>query len=107
MEKAYLIYEREDSKKNTIFIEQMIAAARGVEIELILAIADEIEQNIMDIPFNGALFVWNRTRNPEIAKKLESIGIKVFNRSTVNELTNSLCSLIKFKAFCDRSIFPL
>ncbi|WP_299510778.1 RimK family alpha-L-glutamate ligase [uncultured Rummeliibacillus sp.] len=96
MEKAYLIYEREDSKKNTIFIEQMIAAARGVEIELILAIADEIEQNIMDIPFNGALFVWNRTRNPEIAKKLESIGIKVFNRSTVNELANNKKETLKF-----------
>lgn len=92
MKKAYLLYEREDSKKNNVFIEQMIEAARKKGIELILVIADEIDLNMM----NEALFVWNRTRNPKITKKLEEDGIKVFNRSFVNELANDKKETLKF-----------
>ncbi len=42
------------------------------------------------------LFVWNRTRNAKIAKKLEMKGIKVFNRSFVNELANDKKSTLQF-----------
>lgn len=92
MKKAYLLYEREDSKKNIVFIEQMIKAARKKEIELVLVITDEIELNMM----NESLFIWNRTRNPNIAKKLETAAIKVFNRSFVNELANDKESTLNF-----------
>lgn len=74
----------------------MIEAARKEEIELILVIADEIDLNNVDVAFDKALFVWNRTRNPKIAKKLESIGIRVFNHSSVNELANNKKETLKF-----------
>lgn len=96
MKKAYLLYEREDSQKNNVFIEQMIEAARKVEIELILLIVDEIDLNMVDTTFDKVLFVWNRTRDPKIAKKLEMNGIKVFNSSSVNELANNKKNTLKF-----------
>lgn len=74
----------------------MIEAACKKEIELILVIVDEIDLNMMDTTFNEALFVWNRTRNSKIAKKLESIGIRVFNHSSVNELANNKKGTLNF-----------
>ncbi|MGX9135433.1 ATP-grasp domain-containing protein [Rummeliibacillus sp. JY-2-4R] len=97
MNNAYLLYEKQDAKKNRIFIEQMIDEAKKHEIELALVIIDE--NNHDDFPDNiisNPIFIWNRTRHAEIAKKLEMKGVKVFNRSIVNELANDKKSTLQF-----------
>jgi len=96
MKNAFLLYEHQDAEKNSIFIEQMIAAAKKHDIELSLVITDEIDLNFLDATIGESLFVWNRTRNAEIAKKLELTGIKVFNSSFVNGLANDKKNTIQF-----------
>ncbi|WP_397539483.1 RimK family alpha-L-glutamate ligase [Rummeliibacillus pycnus] len=96
MKHAYLLYEQQDAEKNGIFIEQVIEAAKKHDIELSLVITDGIDLNFLDTTFGEPLFVWNRTRNAQIAKKLELIGIKVFNSSFVNALANDKKNTLQF-----------
>ncbi|MGG0656752.1 ATP-grasp domain-containing protein [Rummeliibacillus pycnus] len=96
MKNAYLLYERQDAEKNQVFAEQMIEAAKKHEVELSLVILDEIDIDFWDTTHRQPLFVWNRTRNAKIAKKLELKGIKVFNSSFVNELANDKKSTLQF-----------
>ncbi len=93
MKSAYLLYEHQDAKKNKVFIEQMIDATQKQDIQLSLLIINEADwATKIDQP----LFVWNRTRNANIAKQLELAGIKVFNCSFVNGLANDKKSTLQF-----------
>ncbi|MER2106337.1 MAG: ATP-grasp domain-containing protein [Solibacillus sp.] len=80
---AYLLYEQKDAALNHAFITQLQQAARTQKIDLQLKILEHFEP-IAEQP----LFVWNRTRNHEIAAQFEARGIRVFNNSKTNKLAN-------------------
>lgn len=83
MIRGYLCYERQDAVINAMFIEQLQRAASAQQIELTLVYPDEIEQLPSDIAF-----VWNRSRQKEVARYFETLGIRVFNNSRTNEIAN-------------------
>lgn len=96
MKNAYILYKQQDAQKNHIFITQMIEAAKRHEIALSLVIVDGLDIKKWILTISNPLFVWNRTREAHIAKELELVGIKVFNRSFVNGIANDKKSTLQF-----------
>ena len=63
-----LIYTEEEARRNSFAVEKITGL---LEIPLVISERDEIPDNID--------FAVNRTDNAEIAKGLESRGVRVFN----------------------------
>ncbi|SOC02591.1 ribosomal protein S6--L-glutamate ligase [Ureibacillus xyleni] len=82
---GWLFYTEEDANKNLTFINELIHEARAQRIDLTLKF--EHEFNIQDL--TNVDFVWNRTRNDELALYFEQQNIKVFNNHYVNKLANN------------------
>ncbi len=86
---GWLLYEPEDAQKNRWFIDKIRSECDPVPLKLVypdsvpavlsLAAAEEKE-----LPS----FVINRSRNADIACKLESLGIRVFNPGKVTRIGN-------------------
>ena len=100
--KGYLLYEPEDAKKNTAFIEmfQKEAQLHNIALPLLLT-TDKGLQNKADMAHTGTNawkismqdleqpnFIINRSRIPSLSKALEQCGIHVFNSSKVCGICN-------------------
>ncbi|WP_312752959.1 ATP-grasp domain-containing protein [Rummeliibacillus suwonensis] len=98
MKHAYLIYEQQDVEKNKYFIKEMIETAKKYDIALSFITDDEVDGQLQfeNYTIDPLSFVWNRTRNPQIAKKLEQAGIKVFNNSFVSSIANNKKRTLQF-----------
>lgn len=94
---AYIIYNRFESKRNDWFINELIKEFKFLGIDLILLIEEELELTITKKPLllyqNKQIcfpkFVINRTNNYILALQIESMGIKVFNNSSVSHISNN------------------
>ena len=72
-----LIYTEEEARRNSFAVEKITGL---LEIPLVVSERDEIPNNID--------FAVNRTDNAEIAKGLESRGVRVFNPYSLSLLAN-------------------
>lgn len=84
MKKGILIYNRIDAKKNTWFIEYMKQCFLDDGIDLAFLFEEDFNETIM----NDIDFLIYRGRNHLTPLQFEQKGIKVFNRSKVNEIAN-------------------
>lgn len=93
MKQAYVLYSAEDAEKNKTFIEQLqhVGKRYGYTLTLLIDGKDLIEARTQD-----AAFVWNRTRNAELARLIEQRGIRVINRSEVNVIANDKIRAAQF-----------
>lgn len=109
---GWLIYSREDSIRNSDYIEWMLKEARLLNINLVLKIRENFIMGIKDsrsfikyTDMNEAVnenkvsfynsqsdnlpqFIVNRNIDTAFTKQLEIIGIKVYNNSFVSEICN-------------------
>lgn len=83
MIQGWLLYERADAELNKSFIHMLQEAARQKNCQLHLHLAD-------NIPHTGPLpdFIWNRTRNSQLAAHYYALGVKTFNIPVVNAIAN-------------------
>lgn len=79
--KGYVYYAQVDADKNALFIEDLQKEAEKIGIQLQLIVDDEM-------PDKDADFILFRGRNFELAKKFETAGWTVMNRSEVNRIAN-------------------
>lgn len=85
---CWIIYNKEDVKKNKRFIERMTEGLKEYDIDTEVVMIQEawdIEKLISEKKPDIAI---NRSRNFEIAYLLEDKGIKVYNRAKVTEIAN-------------------
>lgn len=79
---GWIIYNKEDAKRNERYIKWHIDKFKAEDIELKLVFTDEI--NFEFLP--GFAIV--RVIRPDITRKLEKVGVKCFNNSFVSEICN-------------------
>ena len=79
--KGYVYYARADANRNALFIEDLQKEAKKIGIQLQLIVDEEI-------PEEDADFILFRGRDYKLAKKFESAGWIVMNRSEVNRIAN-------------------
>lgn len=80
---GWLFYSEEDAKRNNSFINELIQEAFKQQIILELKLEHELKT------IESVDFVWNRTRNYQLAKIFENENITVFNNSLVNQIANN------------------
>lgn len=83
--KGYLVYKKEDVERNSKFIEELIAEAKKLAIDLTLLQDDQQ-------PDADACFILFRGRDYRVAQKFEHDGFRVFNRSEVSRIANNKLS---------------
>lgn len=102
--KGYLLYEPEDAKKNTGFIDMFLKEAQrcNVTLSLLLTTDSRLHAKSQTSAHTDASCSWqidmeklaypdfiiNRSRIPALSKALEQCGIHVFNNSKVCEICN-------------------
>ncbi len=95
--KGILIYDKESADYNRNGIAIYLKEAKKYDITLSLVYYEELNYGIRDnlffIDYEGKLltdldFAINRNRDYRLAKHLESMGIRVFNKSLVNRIGN-------------------
>lgn len=83
--KAYVYYESKDVEKNKLFIDDLMAEARKIDIDLQLLVDKEQ-------PEKDAAFILFRGRDFELAAVFEKAGFRVFNNSEVNRIAGNKLS---------------
>lgn len=80
---GWLIYSRAEAGRNSWFIGRLQEAARDWNIILDVKLEEELA-SLEDLPD----FVLYRGRDFTVSRKLESAGVRVFNRSEVSRIAN-------------------
>lgn len=97
MSRGWLVYNQEDYKKNKVYAKMLIeyGQVEGLEIQLLIreTLVLEIGKAGLIVSKEGQAlqvpeFVINRSRDVDLAKHLEYMGVKVFNSSQVTEVAN-------------------
>ncbi|WP_069997154.1 ATP-grasp domain-containing protein [Cellulosilyticum sp. I15G10I2] len=96
MIQGWLVYNTEDTIKNSYFINALITYAKASEINLKLVLREKIalgmEENVLSIAYEGKKslpqIVINRSRDSFFAKHLEIMGIRVYNAYRITHLCN-------------------
>ena len=91
-----LIYTEEEARRNSFAVEKITGL---LEIPLVISERDEIPDNID--------FAVNRTDNAEIAKGLESRGVRVFNPYSLSLLANDKQKCYEFMQKNGVEIMPI
>lgn len=98
MKRAWIIYQRKDAKHNRAYIKMYEEEGQKLGICFSLMyleefmIEDKTGKQILKYKGNDEMFpdfVVNRSRNAEIARCLELLGIKVYNSSEVTRICNN------------------
>ncbi len=93
---GWLIYEKESFIRNTSFADMLINDAKSMNINLSLKLNGELDfSHLPD-------FVIQRTYDFALSKKLEKLGVKVFNNSKVSYICNDKYNTYEF--FKDKNI---
>ncbi len=90
---GWMLYCREDAENNRAYIQWFQAEGKllGMMIELkILEDLDGLKQQALPD------FVLNRSRNAEIAEKLEALGVRCINSSLVTKIANDKAETYRF-----------
>ncbi len=97
---GWIIYNKEDAKRNENYIGWYINKFKENNIELSLVYTDEI--NFNSLPD----FAVVRAIRPDITKKLENSGVKCFNNGFVSEICNDKALTYKFVSENGIEILP-
>lgn len=91
MTKGFIIYSEEDVEKNRKFVSMCTEnfAKDHIVLELKVIRDDKWQEIIREAEREKISFVINRSRNYHISRKLEDMGIRVFNNSRVTEVCNN------------------
>lgn len=89
---GWIIYSTEDVEKNKYYIQMYQEKFKkyGTSLKLVIADSEEADKIGCDRFENYEYpdFAINRSRNADIAERLESVGVKVFNNSRVTRIAN-------------------
>lgn len=96
MKIAYLVYNKADAEKNTLFIEQLIEAALKQQLSLQLLLTEDHTVSQLVERCQDACFVFYRARNCDYVTSLEQANIHVVNSSHVNALANNKYMTLQF-----------
>lgn len=91
MIKGILIYDKLDLERNKAYIQWMIKEAKNFDLNIELVVLNHLNYDYIKEKY---LFAINRSRNYEVSEKLESLNIRVFNKSKFCILGND-----KIKAY--------
>lgn len=95
---AYIIYNDEEAKKNSGFIEMLKSECRKYDIALEYISFEKVNlmsESSFENKFKKIFFVINRTREYKLSLRFEKINVKVFHSSKITELGNN-----KYKTYC-------
>ena len=84
MKTGWLLYNRQDYEANRMFAAHMQVCAAPYAMRLSVVLSDAMENSLQTLPD----FVVSRQRNPHLSKRLEELGVPVFNPSRVCEICN-------------------
>ncbi len=100
---GWIVYYKEDAKKNNMFVQMMQDAFKAEHISLELKILDEewTQKEVISFvnesyEFEHPKFVLNRSRNAEVSEWLESKGVRVFNSAIVTDIANDKAKTYEF-----------
>ncbi len=91
--KAWLIYEKEGATRNRDYIDMHIEKGKRLGIEFLLVICD-----VEELPPSLPDFAIVRAMRPDITKKLEDMGIPVFNNYHVSSICNNKARTYEYLA---------
>lgn len=77
--KGAVYYNAQEAKRNHAFIEDLLKEAEALDMEL---------QLVTETPTKPFDFILFRDRDPELSAKLERVGYRLFNRSSVQAIAN-------------------
>lgn len=89
---AWLIYDKEGAKRNQDYIQYHIDAGKEWDIQFSLIMEDELVLPLESKPD----FAIVRTIRPQLSKKLEKEGIRIFNNAMVSEICNDKGKTIRY-----------
>ena len=80
-----LIYDKEGYNRNLWFINHLIELGEEKGVELKLVLDKEVDTVLKEC---SPSFIWVRTINPDLSKRLEDQGYKVINNATTSLICN-------------------
>lgn len=94
--RGWLVYRSADARANQVFVDRLIRAARnhGLELRLVMhetllfGVADGILYAVPPEAEGPVDFVIQRAVDPFLARHLEAMGIRVFNRASISAMCN-------------------
>ncbi|MDO4628368.1 MAG: hypothetical protein Q4C70_04225, partial [Planctomycetia bacterium] len=96
---AFLVYDRPRLARNGWFVETLTEKFARRGWNLTLKIAEELESVKLEEPFPDAVLM--RCTFPELSRKWEEAGVRVFNSATVSAVTNDKLRTAEFFAVHD------
>ncbi len=96
---AFLVYDRPRLARNGWFVETLTEKFARRGWKLTLKIAEELESVKLEEPFPDAVLM--RCTFPELSRKWEEAGVRVFNSATVSAVTNDKLRTAEFFAVHD------
>jgi len=102
---GWLIYNREDAKKNKAYIEWMLAVAKELNMELQFHYREDLQighrqhklfVDFQNEPVEPPAYAIIRTIDPFFTKQLEMLGTVCFNSSFVSEIANNKAKTHQF-----------
>ena len=102
MKRGFLIYEREDAKRNVWFVGRLREefARKGARLDLVIAHA------VGELPKETPDFVIARTRNASVNSFFEGKGIPVFNNSATCATANDKYATYELCRECGIPVLP-
>ena len=88
--KSWIVYKKEDAEKNIAFISRLVAELAKYDIEAKLVFLGREPKN------ETPSFVINRSRDFEVAQRLERKGVRVFNESRLVKIANNKKKTFEF-----------
>lgn len=98
---GWIIYNKEDAKRNENYIKWYIDKFKEENVELSLIYTDDIEE-YTTLPD----FAVVRAIRPDITKRLENMGVKCFNNSFVSEICNDKALTYRYVSENEVEILP-
>lgn len=96
---AFLIYDHPRLTRNEWFVETLTEKFARRGWKLTLKMAEDFDGRKIEEPFPDAVFM--RCTFPELSRKWEEAGIRVFNSATVSAITNDKLRTAEFLAVHD------
>lgn len=86
--KAWLIYDQKGAERNAEYIRMHQETGAGMQIDVSLVVTEQVSDFALQYQKERPDFALIRTIQPALTKRLERLGIPVFNNSFVSETCN-------------------
>ncbi len=90
---GWMLYCREDAEKNRAYIQWFQAEGKLLGMMIELKMLEDLD-GLKELALPD--FVLNRSRNTEIAEKLEALGVRCINSSFVTKIANDKAETYRF-----------